>query len=83
MHWPVTRPLLASFIECAAKGCVTPSEWHRFAHSHYQDEEMEFARAECVKTFIESQNYTKSHRLSQEEQNVLFELASKLRLEIT
>jgi hypothetical protein len=45
----VTRSLLASFIENAAKDCVTPLEWNRFAVAHYRDEKMEAARRHCVR----------------------------------
>jgi len=49
MERPITRSLLATFIEYAAKGCVTTIEWHRFAVNHYHDEAMERARLECVR----------------------------------
>jgi hypothetical protein len=49
MERPITRSLLATFIEYAAKGCVTPIEWSRFAINHYHDEAMEQARRECVR----------------------------------
>jgi hypothetical protein len=49
----VNRPLLASFIENAAKGCVTPLEWARFAVTHYGDEKMEAARRHCVRILRE------------------------------
>ncbi len=48
-----TRTLLASFIENAAKGCVTPLEWARFAVTHYEDEKMEAARRHCVRILRE------------------------------
>jgi hypothetical protein len=44
-----TRTLLASFIENAAKGCVTPLEWDRFSVTHYGDEKMEAARRHRVR----------------------------------
>ena len=49
MERPVTRKLLATFIEYAAKGCVTPIEWQRFIIAHYADAQMEEARRECVR----------------------------------
>jgi hypothetical protein len=49
MERPITRSLLATFMENAAKGCVTPIEWSRFATNHYHDEAMEQARRECVR----------------------------------
>lgn len=47
MERPATRMLLATFIEYAAVGKVTPIEWHRFIVEHYLDPEMEAARREC------------------------------------
>ena len=47
MERPVTRTLLATFIEYAAVGKVTPIEWHRFIVEHYLDPQMEAARREC------------------------------------
>jgi len=49
MERPITPSLLAKFIEYAAKGCVTPIEWSRFAINHYHDEAMEQARRQCVR----------------------------------
>ena len=49
MERPITRSLLATFIEYAAMGRVTLLEWHRFAVQHYGDERMEEARRECVR----------------------------------
>lgn len=46
---PIDRKLLASFIEYAANGVVTNTEWSRFATNHYGDTLMEEARAECVR----------------------------------
>ena len=37
----LTRSLLATFIEYAARDCVTPLEWSRFIVNHYGDEVME------------------------------------------
>jgi hypothetical protein len=39
MFCQVTRPPLASFIEYAAKDCVTPSEWDRFCGDTLQRRE--------------------------------------------
>jgi hypothetical protein len=50
---PMTRSLLASFIENAAKDCITPLEWDRFAVAHYEDEKMEAARRHCVRILRE------------------------------
>jgi hypothetical protein len=49
MERPITRSLLATFIEYAARDCVTPLEWSRFIVNHYQDEVMERARVDCVR----------------------------------
>jgi hypothetical protein len=49
MERPITRSLLATFIEYAATQRVTLLEWHRFAVNHYHDERMEEARRECVR----------------------------------
>jgi hypothetical protein len=49
MERPITRSLLATFIEYAATRRVTLLEWHRFAVNHYHDERMEDARRECVR----------------------------------
>ena len=49
MERPITRSLLATFIEYAARGCVTPIEWSRFMVTHYKDERMEAARVDCVR----------------------------------
>jgi hypothetical protein len=49
MERPITRSLLATFIEYAARGCVTPIEWSRFMINHYKDERMEAARVNCVR----------------------------------
>jgi hypothetical protein len=46
---PITRSLLATFIEYAARDCVTPIEWSRFMVNHYGDEAMEAARVGCVR----------------------------------
>jgi hypothetical protein len=49
MERPITRSLLATFIEYAARDCVTPIEWFRFMVNHYGDEAMEAARVGCVR----------------------------------
>ena len=48
MERPITRSLLATFIEYAARDCVTPLECSRFMVNHYGDEAMEVARVGCV-----------------------------------
>ncbi|MGZ5823119.1 MAG: hypothetical protein ACXWJ2_04170 [Hyphomicrobium sp.] len=49
MERPITRSLLATFIEYTARDCVTPIEWSRFMVNHYGDEAMEAARVGCVR----------------------------------
>jgi hypothetical protein len=49
MERPITRSLLATFIQYAARDCVTPLEWSRFIVNHYKDERMEAARIDCVR----------------------------------
>ena len=46
---PVTRKLLATFIEYAARGCVISIEWQRFIVAHYADPRMEEARRDCAR----------------------------------
>ena len=46
---PITRSLLASAIEYAARGKLDTIEWHRFFINHYHDEIMETARVECIR----------------------------------
>jgi hypothetical protein len=72
----VDRKLLASFIEYAVKGVVTPSEWQRFMVAHYPDAEMERARSECVRIFIAS---THASKIGIKDREYLFQLASQLR----
>ena len=43
---PITRRLLATFIEYALKGCVTWDEARRFMNTAYDDELMEHAKRE-------------------------------------
>jgi hypothetical protein len=70
------RNLLASFIEYAASGVVTPGEWQRFAVDHYQDEAMEQARIECVRIFHSA---TDGSHLSGDQRSALYRLAKALR----
>jgi hypothetical protein len=72
MFCQVTRPPLASFIEYAAKDCVTPSEWDRFAVTHYRDEKMEAARRHCVRIL-------RKRPIPKEDQDFLFSIAADLR----
>jgi len=68
----VTPSILASFIEYAAKGCVTPIEWSRFAVAHYADEKMETARQDCVRIL-------QKRPITQEDLDFLYSIASDLR----
>jgi hypothetical protein len=68
----VTRSILASFIEYAAKGCVTPIEWSQFAVGHYADEKMEAARRDCVRIL-------QKRPIPQEDLDFLYSIASDLR----
>ena len=70
------RKLLASFIEYAAEGKVTNSEWNRFAVEHYSDQIMESARAECVQLLI---GHSSSSPKNQNTKNKLYSLAKMLR----
>jgi hypothetical protein len=49
MERPITRRLLASAIEYAARSKLDMIEWHRFFVNHYHDELMEEARVACVR----------------------------------
>jgi len=49
MERPITRRLLASAIEYAARNKLDTIEWHRFFINHYHDEMMEEARIKCVR----------------------------------
>ncbi len=53
---PISKSLLATFVEYAARKVVTASEWQRFIVNHYQDSEMEHARVECARIFHECQS---------------------------
>lgn len=46
---PITRSLLASAIEYAARGKLDMIEWHRFFVNHYHDEMMEAARIATIR----------------------------------
>jgi hypothetical protein len=56
MERPITRSLLATFIEYAARGRVTPIEWSRFIIAHYGDNRMETARRDCARLLGGSQH---------------------------
>jgi hypothetical protein len=68
----VTRSLVASFIENAAKDCATPLEWDRFAVAHYGDEKMEAARRHCVRIL-------RKRPIAKEDQDFLYSIAADLR----
>ena len=72
MERPVTRSLLASFIEYAAKNCVTPLEWNRFAVAHYRDDKMEEARRHCVRIL-------RGSPVAKEDLDFLYSIAADLR----
>jgi hypothetical protein len=72
MEHLVTRSLLASFIEYAAKNCVTPEEWSQFAVAHYGDEKMEAARRDCVR-------FLQKRPVAQEDLDFLYSIAADLR----
>ena len=71
---PVSRQLLATFIEYAARGCVTPIEWQRFMVAHYADPWMEEARRECVRVLQGADRTVMS-----EQRDSLLSLADRLR----
>jgi hypothetical protein len=77
MERPITRSLLATFIEYAARGCVTPSEWQRFVVQHYPDERIEQARRECARV-LGSADYRTA---AQSELDLLYSIADDLRKE--
>jgi hypothetical protein len=68
----VTRSLLASFIENAAKDCVTPLEWNRFAVAHYGNEKIEAARRHCVRIL-------RNRPIPKEDRAFLYSIAADLR----
>ena len=72
----ITPELLAKFIEYAATDRVTTQEWNRFAVTHYQDEQLEQARSECVRLILERDN---TNPMSPEAVSRLLELADSLR----
>jgi hypothetical protein len=51
---PITRSLLASAIEYAARGKLDTIEWQRFFVNHYHDKMMEAARVATVRTLQSS-----------------------------
>jgi hypothetical protein len=67
--------LLATFIEYAASGKVTPIEWQRFIVEHYPDPQMEAARRECSRILGGSE----LRGVTGEELDGLRSLADKLR----
>jgi hypothetical protein len=71
---PITRSLLATFIEYAATQRVTPLEWDRFAVNHYYDERMEEARRELCKTFLRTRG-----KVSKADVDRLYSIAAALR----
>ena len=75
MERPITRSRLATFIEYAARGCVTPLEWSRFGLQHYSDERMENARRECVRILLDA-DYRK---VSKTDLDLLYSIADELR----
>ena len=50
MRQPITRSLLASAIEYAARRKLDTIESQRFFVNHYHDEMMETARVACIRT---------------------------------
>jgi hypothetical protein len=75
MERPITRSLLATFIEYAARGCVTPLEWSRFGVQHYADERMEDARRECVRILRDAEY----RKVSKADLDLLYSIAEELR----
>jgi hypothetical protein len=75
MERPITRSLLATFIEYAATDKVTLIEWHRFAVNHYHDEMMEKARVQCVRILARMAH----DPISPADRDFLFALADDLR----
>jgi hypothetical protein len=51
MERPITRRLLASAIEYAARNKLDTIGWQRFFVNHYHDEMMEAARVKCIRLF--------------------------------
>ena len=81
MERPVTRPLLATFIEYAATGRVTGVEWHRFAINHCGDEMMEAARREGVRVLHDAKPSGRYRlpQISGSDRDYLFSVAQLLR----
>jgi hypothetical protein len=75
---PISRSLLASFIERAARGRLEAREWLRFAVNHYSDEKMENARVQCVQLIAIKANGD-VHRLERPDIERLNLLAQDLR----
>lgn len=75
MERPITRSLLATFIEYAARGCVTSSEWFRFVVRHYHDERMEEARSECARIL----GGADARKVPRSELDLLYSIADDLR----
>ena len=75
MERPLTRSLLATIIEYAARDCVTPLEWSRFIVNHYGDEVMETARVDCVRILQNSP----PGKVPIEDMNRLYAIADALR----
>jgi hypothetical protein len=75
MERPITRSLLATFIEYAARYCVTPLEWSRFIVNHYGDEVMEAARVDCVRILTSPPR----GKLASADLDRLYAIADKLR----
>jgi hypothetical protein len=75
LEQPITRKMLATFIEYAAKGSVTSAEWSRFMVRRYQDERMEEARRQCVRVIQRS----KSRRVAKRDLDFLSSVADGLR----
>lgn len=75
MERPVTRKLLATFIEYAASGKVTTIEGQRFAVAHYVDPLMEEARRESVRILFGS----RGRAMPRDQRDALLTWADRLR----
>ena len=75
MERPITRSLLATFIGYAARDCVTPIEWSRFMITHYKDERIEAARADCVRILQSAL----PGKIAKPDLNRLYDIARELR----
>ena len=78
MERPITRSLLATFIEYAATDRVTLVEWDRFACNHYKDEVMENARRECVRIVMET-GEGRGKKVPKSSRDRMFAIAQTLR----